>query len=95
MMIGFTPLETFDSDKDAHFGWNGFTGTGLYSFSGDLCYPVDKDHNIIDKEISQNAEEIISILTISDNGAKKEIRWKRLIRARVHTLDGTVSLDME
>jgi hypothetical protein len=26
MMIGFTPMETFDSTKNAYFGFNGFAG---------------------------------------------------------------------
>jgi hypothetical protein len=26
IMIGFTPMETFDSTDEAHFGYNGFTG---------------------------------------------------------------------
>ncbi len=28
MMIGFTPMETFDLNTTACFGWNGFTGCG-------------------------------------------------------------------
>ncbi len=44
-------------------------------FSGDLCYPVGKSHSIIDREISKKAKELIVILTISNNGAKKEIRF--------------------
>ncbi len=44
-------------------------------YSGNLCYPVDKFRNIIDEEISKNAKEIIAVLSISNNGAKKEIRF--------------------
>jgi hypothetical protein len=75
MMIGFTPVETFDSRKEAWFGYNGFTGAGIDLCTGDLYYPVNKRHNIIDGEISKEAKEIIVILTISNNGKKKEIRF--------------------
>jgi hypothetical protein len=75
MMFGFTPMEAFDSTKEAFFGENGFTGAGLHLYGGKLWYPVGKGHDIIDKEISKKAKEIISILTISKNGKKKEIRF--------------------
>ncbi len=74
MMVGFTPRETFDSKKEAFFGDNGFTGCGIYFFDGNLLYPVNKRHNIIDRDISK-AKEIIVILTISNNGKKKKIRF--------------------
>jgi hypothetical protein len=69
MMIGFTPMETFDSTKDAWFGENGFTGCGIELSSGRLVYRGSNDHSIINYEISRNATEIIVILT------KKEIRF--------------------
>jgi hypothetical protein len=75
MMFGFTPLETFDSTKEAHFGCIGFTGAGINSYNGCLRYPVDKRHIIIDDKISEKAKEFISILTISNNGNKMEIRF--------------------
>jgi hypothetical protein len=75
MMIGFTPMETFDSNTNAYFGNNGFTGAGFDVSDGDLCYPVDKKYTIIDREISKKAKEIIVILTISNNGKKKVIRF--------------------
>jgi hypothetical protein len=76
MMIGFTPMETFDSKSEAYFGnLEGFTGCGISLDEGDLFYPVDKGHIIMDDEISFNAKEIIVILTISNNGAKKEIQF--------------------
>jgi hypothetical protein len=76
MMFGFTPMETFDSNTNiAYFGCNGFTGAGMNSWSGNLYYPVDKYHNIIDRMISIIAKEIIVILTISNSGKKKEIRF--------------------
>jgi hypothetical protein len=75
MLFGFTPTETFDSDRTAYFGNNGFTGCGIYLFSGNLCYPFDKYQIIIAQEISYQAKEIIVILTISNNGKKKEIRF--------------------
>jgi hypothetical protein len=75
MMIGFTPDETFDSTKEACFGYYGFKGCGLRLDDGHLYYPFDKHHDIIDKEISVKAKEIIVILIISNNGTKKEIRF--------------------
>jgi hypothetical protein len=75
VMIGFTPMETFDSTEEGYLGWKGFTGAGMNLAGGDLWYPIDKYHNIIDKEISKKAREIIVILTISNNGKKKEIRF--------------------
>ena len=75
LMIGFTPMEAFDSHKTAYFGDNGFTGAAIGLYTGSLCYPVNNWHNIIDDKISSQAKAIIVILTISDNGAKKEIRF--------------------
>jgi hypothetical protein len=73
--FGFTPMETFDSTKSANFGESGFTGAGMFLNGGSLYYPVDKWHNIINYKISERAKEIISILTISNKGKKKEIRF--------------------
>jgi hypothetical protein len=76
MMVGFTPMETFDSNKSAHFGDNGFTGCGMFLRNGFLLHhPVSKFRNIMDDKISKKAKEIIVILTISNNGKKKEIRF--------------------
>jgi hypothetical protein len=75
MMFGFTPMETFDSNMQAWFGTDGFTGCGMNLWTGNLNSPVNKFHNIIDEKISKNATEIIVILTISNNGKKKEIRF--------------------
>jgi hypothetical protein len=65
---------TFDSSKSAFFGRSGFAGMARYLYNGVLCLN-DKFHDIIDKEISSKATEIIVILTISNNGTKKEIRF--------------------
>jgi hypothetical protein len=75
MMIGFTPMETIDSSMYTCFGNNGFTGCGIHLNQGCLLYPAGKSHNIIAQEISKKAKEIIVILTISNNGMKKEIRF--------------------
>jgi hypothetical protein len=75
IMFGFTAMETFDSNKNASFSDDGFTGCGIHLYFGTLCYPVNKWNNIIDSGISEKAKEIIVILTISDNGKKKEIRF--------------------
>ena len=45
--------------------------------TGYLRYPVDQAHKISSKEISRKAREIIVILTISNNGKKKLIRFLR------------------
>jgi hypothetical protein len=75
LMFGFTPMETFDSTNEASFGSKDFTGCGLHLYTGNLWYPVNKAHNIIDNEISSNAKEIIIILTISNSATKKEIQF--------------------
>jgi hypothetical protein len=75
-MVGFTPMETFESNTlNAYFGNNGFNGAGLCLCTGSLYYPVNKYHNIIDIQIANKTKEIIVILTISNNGKKKEIRF--------------------
>ncbi len=73
MMIGFSSMETFDSTKDAYFGWNGFTGCGILLNDGNLYSQLYK-YQIVDSEISKKAKEIIVILKISNKGQKKEIR---------------------
>ncbi len=75
IMIGFTPMETFDSTKESGFGKNGFTGCGISLYDGNVWYPVQKHHDFIDNKFSRKAKEIIVILTISNNGAKKEIKF--------------------
>jgi hypothetical protein len=75
VMIGFTTMETFDSNKHAFFGSNGFTACGISLDNGFLYYPVYNGYNVIEKEISSKAKEIIVILTISNNGKKKEIQF--------------------
>jgi hypothetical protein len=44
-------------------------------YDGDLFYPVGNGHNIIAQKISKKSKEIIVILTISNNGNEKEIRF--------------------
>jgi hypothetical protein len=75
MMIGFTPMETFALTKSTGFGSKDFTGCGIALFDGNLCYPDNKRYNIINDKISEKAKEIIVILTISNNGKKKEIQF--------------------
>jgi hypothetical protein len=41
MMIGFAPMETFNSTKDAFFGGYDFTGAGIYLTDGNL-YIIQK-----------------------------------------------------
>jgi hypothetical protein len=73
--FGFNPLETFDSNESPFFANNGFRGCVVNLFSGSLCYPVAQCRDVIDDKISNKAKEIIVILTISNNGKKKEIRF--------------------
>ncbi len=75
--IGLTSTESFDSTKRAFWGFNArdFTGCGLNLASGELCYKGSHWHNIIDVQISKTAKEIIVVLSISNNGEKKEIRF--------------------
>jgi hypothetical protein len=75
MMIGFTLMETFDSNNSAYFGRNGFSGAGVGLYSGKIYYPDNKHHNIIDQQIAPKAKEVIVILTISNSGKKKVIRF--------------------
>jgi hypothetical protein len=67
MMIGLTKTRTFESSKHGCF-----TVCALCLFDGTL---VGKQQRIIDRKISNNAKEIITILTIGNNGTKKEIRF--------------------
>ncbi len=46
IVIGFTPMETFDSKKSARFGDNFFDGCGIFLNNGDLYYPVDNPSTI-------------------------------------------------
>ncbi len=75
LMIGFTPMETFDSNKSASFGNDGFDGCGIFLDDGDLYYPVGEYQSIIDDNISKKAKEIIVVLTISTGffGGKKKV----------------------
>jgi hypothetical protein len=66
-------METFDSSELAYFG-NGLDGCGL-SLSEGLLWVTEDNHDIIDKEISNKAKEVIVILTVSNNGKTKEIRF--------------------
>ncbi len=75
MMFGFTPLETFDSNELAHFGWNTLDGVGLGLAWGELFFPGSSDHTIIDHKISSKAKEIVVILDVTNNGKKKEIQF--------------------
>ena len=75
LSVGFTPLETCVDSVPVNFGVNGLIGCGLDLYNGVLLYPVNQSHEIISDVISEKATEIIVILTISNNGAKKEIRF--------------------
>jgi hypothetical protein len=78
IMIGFTPMGTFDSSKNAQFGDDVFMGCGLYLTTGLLLCAVDKIHGIINDTISKEVKEVIVILAISTGffgGKKKEIRF--------------------
>jgi hypothetical protein len=74
-MIGFTPLETFNSSEQTYFGLNNFDGVGLAAYSGVLFCSFEIQQKIIDGKISGTAQEIIVILDVSYDGATKEIRF--------------------
>jgi hypothetical protein len=71
--IGFTLTETFDSNAEGYFGLENFTGAGLNLSSGNLTFPIQNTSKIMNEDLSKTAKEIIVILTISNNGAKKEV----------------------
>ncbi len=73
MMIGLTTVETFDSTLQARFE-GGLSGVGLGLCWGHFFDP-EKQTNIINRDFSMKANEIIVILTVSNNGEKKEIRF--------------------
>jgi hypothetical protein len=80
LMIGFMPQETFDKKSEAHFGGWGFGGCGLAFRDGQLYYPEHrsrprKSHEVIDDTVAMNTEELVVILTVSDGGKKKTIRF--------------------
>jgi hypothetical protein len=75
IQVGFTPQATFDSNEESYFGGIGFDGGTLQLFNGNFFYPECQRFNIIDSEVSKNAKEIITILEVSDDGKKKEIRF--------------------
>ena len=75
IMIGFTPIESFESNKATWFGHNGFVGAGICLNTGNVHYPLNKNHNIVDENISSKAKEAIAILWITDSGKTKKIQF--------------------
>jgi hypothetical protein len=75
LLVGFTPLSTFNSRKEAYFGSNKLSGCGLLCMLGDLNYPENSYYHIINPRTSAKAKEIIVLLTVSENGAKKVIQF--------------------
>jgi hypothetical protein len=78
LMFGFTPMETFDSNKAAYFGFpnatQGFRGYGL-NLHWARIEPGKKGLTIISETIARKAKEIIVILDVSNNGTKKVLRF--------------------
>src|SRR3989338_2100903 len=76
LFVGFTDKATYDSTKSGAPGdeWagHGFSGTSLFCFYGKR-YPGRVHY--LDRNITADSKEIISILTISNNGTKKEVQW--------------------
>lgn len=70
--VGFTDKPTHPSNQSGYPGWNGMTGTALFGYDGSRYHG---DVPYLTSNITRKAKEIISILTISNNGAKKEIQW--------------------
>ncbi len=85
MMVGFTSLQTFDSNKKPVIASDGFTACGFSMLDGNLQFPalfgnrphspIRQSQNIIDSEISRKSKEIIVILETRNNGKNKEIRF--------------------
>jgi hypothetical protein len=78
MSVMLTPMETFPPSSRGTFGCcEDHPGCGFELYSGQLWFPVSYSTCciIIAKEISKKAKEIIAILTISNNGKKKEIQF--------------------
>jgi hypothetical protein len=75
MMFGFTPTHRIDEWATLCLGTAGLPGVGLFLYNGTLCYPFDQQKVIIDRNVSQKAKEVITILTVSNNGKKKEIQF--------------------
>src|SRR3989338_1629715 len=69
VMVGFTDMATYDSTEEG-FPGEELSGTSFYCWGGKR-YPGGADY--LPRNIK--AEEIISVLTISNNGAKKEVQW--------------------
>src|SRR3989338_8169708 len=70
LCIGFTDMATFDSTKYGSPG-DGLSGTSLSCGCGQR-FPGGDDYL---SSMTDEAKEIISILTISKNGTKKEVQW--------------------
>jgi hypothetical protein len=84
IMCGFTPLESFDSSKQACFGLSfGFPGVGLCLSNGAVHLTVratneeidsqKENPQVIDKELSKHAKEVVVILETGNYGLKKDI----------------------
>lgn len=73
--VGFTDIATADSSTESASFSTDLSGTGLWCTSG--CRRTRGwDRTYFPKGIdTREAQEIISILTISKNGAKKTIQW--------------------
>lgn len=71
MFFGFTDVA--DSASCGYAG-NGLSGTSLCCFNG-VRSPGDDTFLYLSWAITEKANEIISILIISNNGCKKEILW--------------------
>ena len=67
LTLGFTDSATYDSMTDVFPD-----GTSLYC-SGGFRFPGRIDY--LPEDITAEAKEIISILIISNDGAKKEVQW--------------------
>jgi hypothetical protein len=76
LMCGFTPMEKFDSDTYTFFAPNTLSGCGLAIHDGLFYNGIYQPSSInMDPSACSRATEIIVILTISDKGKQKEIRF--------------------
>jgi hypothetical protein len=78
-MIGFTCLEMIDSSRDRCFGYRGrdgiVPGCGISLIDGSLECQYGTCEGVIDSNISNDAKEIVVVLTISEMGAKRMIQF--------------------
>lgn len=72
LMLGFTCTANFESKDSCYAGYNGMTGAVLDCSDGTR---LPSTVNYLPKEVTEKAQEIVAIMIISNNGAKKELQF--------------------